>query len=124
MLLSSLGQRASRWTMPAVFIGLALATSGCASKTQSRTYAQVDLTSYDRLGKKPEIEADGLPVQTPPLRRAEPQADDPREPFSPNYGKVGYHPTTAPYVVPVKRGDLDDEAIVAQAILAHEQRYR
>lgn len=124
MLLSRLGQRPSIGIVPVLAVGVALLASGCASRTQSRTYAQVDLTSYDRLGKKPEIEADGLPVQTPPLRRAREEPDDPSEPFSPNYGKVGYHPTSAPYLVPVKRGDLDDEAIVARAILAHEQRYR
>jgi hypothetical protein len=40
-----------------------------------------------------ELEADGLPAQTPPLRREPPEADDPSEPFSPNYGS---RPTPEP----------------------------
>jgi hypothetical protein len=35
-----------------------------------------------------EIEGDGLEGQLPPRRSANKAPDDPREPFSPNYGSV------------------------------------
>lgn len=84
------------------------------------------MTTYERLGKKPEIEDDGLPAQIPPVRRNRTEPDNPREPFSPNYGKVSFAPegSASDFLVvkPVVR--LDEDAVIRQAILAHEQRYR
>lgn len=45
-------------------------------------------TAGIRSGPPVEIEEDGLEAQRPPRRSAQPLADDPREPFSPNYGSV------------------------------------
>lgn len=56
----------------AAMSGLLLA--GCAS--QSDYYGRAEVAMED----------DGRPAQIPPLLRANPAADDPTEPFSPNYG--------------------------------------
>lgn len=64
---------AFRAAIPA-FALLGLMLSGCAS--QSEYYAAEVVAMED----------DGLPAQIPPLRRAKMAPDDPREPFSPNYG--------------------------------------
>lgn len=97
-----------------------------------------------------EMEDDGLPAQRPPLRRATREQDDPREPWSPNYGKRPGEaapnaeplprPTPAPFIAPtprepMRRADapanapahpaptrvrVDAEAIIAKAIAMHE----
>lgn len=36
--------------------------------------------------RQPDVEDDGLPSQVPPPRNRKHEADDPSEPFSPNYG--------------------------------------
>lgn len=56
----------------------AIVLSGCASQSE------YDGSWYgaDRVA----MEDDGLPAQLPPLRRHKNDSDDPREPFSPNYG--------------------------------------
>ena len=60
---------------------LALALAGCSG-------SQTAYTSADGHTPRVAMEDDGLPSQIPPLRRNKPEADDPREPFSPNYGPV------------------------------------
>jgi len=51
----------------------------------------------ERMRPQVEIEGDGLEGQLPPRRRANKAPDDPREPFSPNYGSVPVAgPETAP----------------------------
>lgn len=97
-----------------------------------------------------EMEDDGLPAQSPPLRRATREQDDPREPWSPNYGKQPGEtaprgephpkPTPAPYIAPAPREPMrradaepvgaarpaptrvrfDADAIIARAIAMHE----
>lgn len=81
----------------------ALALAGCATDEQARREAyareaQVQMMRAAALAqraKQAELEDDGLPSQVaPPLnRRREP--DDPREPFSPNYGKPATPPRQA-----------------------------
>jgi len=95
---------------------------------------------------KPDIEADGLPAQLPPRHRANPAPIDPSEPFSPNYGPPPVNAPTAPdpAPAPLHRAEFDAEtapvlrqaepvtagltpaqadAVVARAVMAHEQRY-
>ena len=77
----------------------AMLVAGCA---QSGTYTP---QSWNVGGPQPamagavrprvEMEADGLPAQTPPLRRESAEPDDPSEPFSPNYGP---RPTPEPAI--------------------------
>jgi hypothetical protein len=117
----------SRRLVPVLVAGVSLIAAGCASSsTQNRTYAQVGMASYDRLGKKPEIEDDGLPAQIAPARRQRTEPDDPREPFSPNYGSR-VSAVSAPAVAEWSRtvtARFDEDAVIQRAILAHEQRYR
>ncbi|MCB1546683.1 MAG: hypothetical protein KDJ41_02390 [Hyphomicrobiaceae bacterium] len=76
----------------------ALLAGGCASSKQ-----QTADTGWYVAGPRPETvavrpaqpreptlptEGDGLPPQAPPLKRPQPLPDDPREPWSPNYGSV------------------------------------
>lgn len=64
-----------------------------------------------------ELEDDGLPVQTAPLRREQTGPDDPSEPFSPNYGP----PTRS-----ASWRTLDDteaDLTVSRAMAAHERIY-
>ena len=91
---------------------------------------------------KVEMEADGLPAQLPPRRRANPQPIDPSEPFSPNYGPPPANlqlpmesepPRSADAAQPVylRAGEpqprrmtpAEAEAIIARAVLEHEKRY-
>lgn len=61
-----------------VGILLAVFLSGCASSSE---YGE-----YWIGGERIAMEADGLPAQLPPPLHRKPEVDDPREPFSPNYG--------------------------------------
>lgn len=84
-----------------------------------------------------ETEADGLPAQPPPMQRKA-EADDPREPWSPNYGSVpgsraavssephepakvvaAVRPQRAPLV---QRQSIDADDVVRRAIAEHEMR--
>jgi len=119
----------SRRLVPVLVAGVSLIAAGCASSnTQNRTYAQVGMASYDRLGKKPEIEDDGLPAQMPPARRQRTEPDDPREPFSPNYGarvsSIGAPAVAEWSQARTVTARFDEDAVIQRAILAHEQRYR
>ena len=70
---------------------LAIAAAGCAKEDYSQSYAydasrmRAAAAQVER-APQVEVEDDGLPVQAPPVHRAKPEADDPSEPFSPNYG--------------------------------------
>lgn len=73
-------------------LGVLLTLTACASD-RSAQYppASVDsATAYSAEARPPRIqtEGDGLPAQPPPLRRSTAMVDDPREPWSPNYGTV------------------------------------
>jgi len=73
----------------AAAVGLLLALTACASDKSARIPAAFGDSppSYTAEVHPPRfaVEDDGLPAQPPPLRRSE-GADDPREPWSPNYG--------------------------------------
>lgn len=87
-----------RWAL----VAASLALSGCAT-TSSHTTAY----HYPGDGRRAqpqrvaealvEVEADGLPAQTPPPSRARQLPDDPSEPWSRNYG--GENPSRAPIEV-------------------------
>ena len=129
----------------AVAVCLLLALTGCASdKTAQIPAAFGDVPpSYAAEVRPPRIatEDDGLPAQPPPLRRSA-SADDPREPWSPNYGSVPASSTTAPPPPPpapmptatrvamvIKERfpifgalPIDEDDIIRRAIAAHEMR--
>lgn len=64
---------------PVLGLLLAILLTGCASQSQ---YEEGSWYGDPRVA----MEDDGLPAQTPPLRRTKTGPDDPSEPFSPNYG--------------------------------------
>jgi hypothetical protein len=127
----------------AVAIGILLALAGCASDKTARIPAAFgDLPpSYTAEVRPPRIaiEDDGLPAQPPPLRRSA-AADDPREPWSPNYGTVPASkpagpppppptPTTTRVAMVIKERfpilgaqPIDEDDIIRRAIAAHEMR--
>lgn len=80
-----------RWPAIAVLAGLLV--SGCNAHTQATADADWSMAggAY-RLAAPPprqvEMEEDGQEAQLPPLRRAQPEPDDPSEPFSRNYGSA------------------------------------
>ena len=61
---------------------LALATGACSTAQSGSSAADVPTSSVARA----DMEADGMEAQAPPLKRTRQEADDPSEPFSPNYG--------------------------------------
>ena len=75
---------------------LALALGACATEP---AYRQQVAGPAQQIARAPsvEVEDDGLPAQTPPPSRDAREADDPSEPFSPNYG--GKTVATSPRVV-------------------------
>ncbi|MEO1265371.1 MAG: hypothetical protein AAFV26_06675 [Pseudomonadota bacterium] len=127
-----------------VAVGASFALAACA---QTRTYngpvadgsmSHVQPAHMPRMEKPhvPEMEDDGLPVQTAPLRRKKRFADDPTEPFSPNYGpSAPVSPQDASFDddggfdagrpqkrwAPIAAGRQDD--VIMQAMSAHERRY-
>jgi len=66
-----------RARMP-IGILLAVFLSGCATSSEYGEY----WTGSERVA----MEDDGLPAQLPPPLHRKSEVDDPREPFSPNYG--------------------------------------
>lgn len=127
----------------AVAVGVLLALTACASDQTARYSPSPfgDTQPTHTVEVRPprvETEADGLPVQPPPLRRTAGQADDPREPWSPNYGtavptRVAEAPPAAPMPArvalviktPSPMADarpIDEEDIIRRAIAAHEMR--
>jgi hypothetical protein len=73
---------------------VALSVAGCATDEEFRRereaymrHVQAQQQAMAPRVREPELEADGLPSQVaPPVNRRR-DADDPSEPFSPNYGK-------------------------------------
>lgn len=127
----------------------ALALGGCAASQQSKDYQSYSGVPYPgdaprRVavatppgGGRPAsvIEGDGLPSQAAPMLRPNSEPDDPSEPFSPNYGPPPASVTREaprpparpkePAAAPVRRATVTEaeaDAIVAQAIVAHELR--
>ena len=134
-------------------LGLALVAGGCASsepiapswvngpiqaliqEDAPQRVAQAQAQAKATSGMRVEIEADGLPAQLAPRNRT-PSADDPREPWSPNYGAAATpvfdqqrlaqkldaaEPQAAPVHPPHAR-PLQGDDLIRQAIAAHEMR--
>jgi hypothetical protein len=135
-----------RYAARAVAVGLLLAVTGCASDKTAQIPAAFGepSPSYTVEPRPPRIatEDDGLPAQHPPLRRLA-AADDPREPWSPNYGTVPASrtakpppppppapmPTTTRVAMVIKERfpifgaqPIDEDDIIRRAIAAHEMR--
>ncbi len=83
-----------RALVPAALVVVGVALSGCASKSaQYESQAPAWGVHGPAVAQSPaprpeEIEDDGLPAQTVPTHRARAIPDDPREPWSRNYGTV------------------------------------
>lgn len=135
----------ARHRVSAVAIAIALFSGGCAANTSGPSHVAGPVSAYPGDAPPPpppptqttrvEIEADGLPAQLAP-RNPRPIKDDPREPWSPNYGSgksadaeparpvpqrlaVALRiPAAAPGSTPV----IDADDIIRRAIAAHEMR--
>lgn len=84
----------------------ALALAGCASDEAHRreAYAQANaMRAMPPVQQPAEVEDDGLPAQVPPPRNRKPEPDDPREPYSPNYGRPHVVPQRAALTVPAEQ---------------------
>ncbi len=137
-------------------IGLGVVATGCAANKQP-TYVggpyagshQVAPARVNEL-RKVEIEDDGRPAQSPPVRKMRPEEDDPTQPWSPNYGKGAAAPASepaapqqqlprapwpkpveasvrttasAPLVMATRRlSEAEAEDVMARAVAAHEMR--
>ena len=103
---------AGQGLLPAWLGALALAASlaGCATSSADPTPGPARMDHADRAA----MEDDGLPAQAAPPAGIRQQPDDPREPFSRNYG--------APPHRPARVSQLDEDALIARAITEHEMR--
>lgn len=72
-------------------LSAAVLAGGCASKssvaTRPYSVAGPPVAVADYQGRRVEVEDDGIEAQPAPPVRRKPAADDPSEPFSPNYGR-------------------------------------
>lgn len=118
-------------------IGLLAILAGCANDRGATHSSASATTPMHMAGVRVEIEADGLPAQLAPRNRA-PLEDDPREPWSPNYGSVrptrtsaidtDVEPATVSVPPPVQAipvshtRPMDAEDIIRRAVAAHEMR--
>ena len=100
------------WLAP---LGLAIALTGCATSSAEPTPASQALAQADRA----RMEDDGLPMQVAPAAGIRQLPDDPREPFSRNYGPQS--PARQPSL-PTRLSDAEADMVMAQAIAAHEMR--
>lgn len=99
-------------------LAVVLSVAGCASDEEYRRQAYAQQSAAYQAGAhpsgnmrgpqrpaEPELEDDGLPAQVaPPIRRAT-TPDDPREPYSPNYGGPA----------PARRADATAPVVAYQA---------
>lgn len=92
----------SSGTSPVVVVTAvaALALAGCSSSGSNSYTAENAAVAPPRAVAQAvtETEADGLPSQTPPVRRVNEVPDDPNEPYSRNYG--GPNPSRKPLAKP------------------------
>jgi len=124
-------------------ISLGLLVSACAASHASYDHPANVGAGTDRrvavaIPPKIEIEDDGLAVQSPPKVRRRIEPDDPSEPFSPNYGpaplpgeiktsperpprQAQLHEQLRPRTKPMT--DRQASALIARAMIEHEQRY-
>jgi hypothetical protein len=121
----------------ASLMGLLAVLAGCASDRGATHSSDSTTAPMHMAGVRPQIEADGLPAQLAP-RNPTPIADDPREPWSPNYGSVRPTRTGAlgndtvaivvaapspPRAITVAHAQpIDAEDIIRRAVAAHEMR--
>ena len=93
-------KRAFAPVIPSTMLLLTIGLAGCSTR------APETAAPYARVSSSPvyssdvaaaasgavEVEEDGIAVQTPPMLRPHPRPDDPKEPFSPNYGREAPSP--------------------------------
>lgn len=85
--------RVPRVARAAPILMAAALVAGCAQTTTHTAYtdpsvAQAPYQVAAEPGRKPDLEDDGREAQIPPPRRSRPEVDDPREPWSRNYGSA------------------------------------
>ena len=126
--------------------------AGCASDKPSYVHG-AGSHQMAAVPRKVEIEDDGQPVQSPPVRSMKPEEDDPSQPWSPNYGKgvapsapsaparvggpnlprqmdayvpaptpAAYRPAVSSTGSLTRLSDREADAVMTQAINAHEMR--
>ncbi len=89
-----------------------LGLAGCGSSSAAdRTPAPAQVGRAD-------LEEDGLPAQVAPPASVRQQAADPFEPYSPRYGSLPPYRAETAY----RLSSAEEDAIIAQAITAHEMR--
>jgi len=93
-------------------LGLLVALGGCAASSAEQAAA---LQAAGRV----ELEGDGLPAQAAPPSGLSRVADDPREPFSRNYGAWALPGQPGPRA---RLSPTEADALIARAIVAHEMR--
>lgn len=96
-------------------LGLALLMAGCATSSADPTPASQAVARVDRDA----TEDDGLPPQVAPPAGIRRLPDDPREPFSRNYGP---QPPAPPRPKTAGLSQAEEDALIARAITAHEMR--
>lgn len=100
----AVAHRSSVRAVSLIAIAFALAAGGCAeSRSKYADAAHVRALPPQVAQAEVEMEADGLPAQVPPLRRAKPEPDEPSEPYSPNYGNPGAQKRAEAFVRPSYR---------------------
>lgn len=136
-------------------IGLGIVATGCAANKQP-TYvggpyvgsSGAAVPSRINELRKVEVEDDGKPAQSPPVRKMRPEEDDPSQPWSPNYGSGKAAPASepadpaqprAPWPKPVEASvrttasapqvfatrrlsEAEAEDVMVRAVAAHEMR--
>jgi len=115
---------------PVAAIAVSVLLVGCANTTSQQSWSGAFASADHRAvtpttrpatftrAKRPHVpqmEADGLPAQTAPLRRRHQTNDDPSEPYSPYYGTVPFKPSK-----PTRDQDLDQPDLRSARSLANE----
>lgn len=95
-------------------LALTISLTGCATSSAEPTPAAEPMAQAERA----DTEDDGLPAQTAPRAGIRQLPDDPSEPFSRNYGlQLARRPD-----LPARLSMLEEDALIASAIAAHEMR--
>ena len=109
------GRLLPRLGLLGVTMGLAVALAGCATSSAGEPSATRSYAGAARL----EIADDGLPAQIAPSAAIRNAPDDPRQPFSRNYGLPPVARLSGP---PTRMSSAEAEALIARAIAEHEMR--
>jgi len=120
--------------LSAGLIGLVAVLGGCANERGANSSPTAS-APMNMAGARVVVEADGLPAQLAPRNHTPSGPDDPREPWSPNYGSVKpaksaepAPPTPAAEPPPARAiparytQPLDAEDIIRRAVATHEMR--